>query len=494
MNPADNVAVAVADLNQGAKLTVGDTTLITKEDIPFGHKVALKPIATDEDIIKYADPIGIATRDIAVGEWVHTHNVETKLSGKLEYVYAGAPPIGVTGVAENLTFQGYRREEGSVGTRNEIWILPTVNCVNQIGTMIARRAAEELRKQSWATSLDGVFEFKHPYGCSQLGDDHHKTQRILAALSRHPNAGGVLMLSLGCENNNVEEFTKVLGDYDPNRVHFLITQDVEDEVEAGVAHVMELARRAARVKRETVPVSELRVGLKCGGSDGFSGITANPLLGVVSDRIVAAGGTTVLTEVPEMFGAEHLLMRRANNRDVFANIVQMINEFKEYFISHNQPIYENPSIGNKAGGITTLEDKSLGCTQKGGTMPVVDVVDYADPVRLAGLNLLSSPGNDGVASTALAASGCQIVLFTTGRGTPFGTCVPTMKIATNTPLYNKKENWMDFNAGVILEGVTMEEAADQFLGRILAVASGEEAKNERMGFRELVIFKNGVTV
>jgi len=490
INPSDNVGVALDRIKKGEALNIGSFSIIALEDIDKGHKIALKDIKSGENVIKYGFPIGHATVDIRAGEWVHSHNLKTNLGEILEYEYHPRA-IDFKYQKCNKTFSGYRRKDGRVGVRNEIWIIPTVSCVNRNAELIALNAREELKSIS---AIDGIYEFKHPYGCSQLGIDHLNTQRILSDLVNHPNAGGVLVIGLGCENNNVEEFKKVLGDYDPERVKFLVAQEVEDEIKEGIKLIGELVEYASQFKREECPLSDLVVGLKCGGSDGFSGITANPLVGAFSDRLIACGGSTVLTEVPEMFGAETILMDRAKNREVFEKIIRLINDFKEYFMSHNQPVYENPSPGNKKGGITTLEEKSLGCTQKGGTSQVVDVLDYGDVVKERGLNLLSGPGNDMVASTVLAAAGCQIILFTTGRGTPLGTAVPTVKISTNSEIFKKKTHWMDFDAGRLLKGETMEKLVEELLEYVIKVASGMPTKSEAMGFREIAIFKNGVTL
>ena len=486
----DNVAVALEELQMGESYTVGALSIVPNVTIPKGHKVALVGISVGANIIKYGFPIGHAIENIKKGDWIHSHNVKTNLGETLEYEYH---PIKVGSILHPTakTFAGYRRTNGTVGVRNEIWIIPTVGCVNRNAELIARGANEQFKLPK---GIDGIYEMTHPYGCSQLGTDHSSTQKILADLVHHSNAGGVLVLGLGCENNNIEEFKKVLGPYDASRVKFLVAQEVEDEVEAGITLIGQLVEQAAGDQREVCPLSELIVGLKCGGSDGFSGITANPLVGEFSDKLVASGGTSILTEVPEMFGAETILMDRASTAEVFDNIVHLINDFKKYYEDHNQPIYENPSPGNKKGGITTLEEKSLGCTQKGGRSQVVDVLGYGDVVRSKGLTLLSGPGNDMVAATALAASGCHIILFTTGRGTPLGTVVPTMKIASNSQLFKHKANWMDFDAGVLLQGQSMETVAEQLLQQVINVASGTLTKSEKMGFREIAIFKNGVTL
>ncbi len=484
ISPIDNVAVALVDLALGEE-ALGVTLA---EDIPAGHKFALRRISQGENIIKYGSPIGKATAEVAPGAWVHTHNTKTNLDGILEYSYN---PCEIEEKAGKCTtFKGFRRKSGKVGVRNEIWILPTVGCVNSPAEIIAKEAAKYI-----TGSVDGVYAFTHPFGCSQLGDDHRNTQKALAGLAHHPNAGGVLILGLGCENNNLDEFRSVLGDVDPERVRFLNSQDVTDEIEEGLEIVRELCETASRDERVDCPTSELVIGLKCGGSDGFSGITANPTVGVFSDLLVYGGGSAILTEVPEMFGAETLLMERCESSEIFDRTVSLINNFKEYFMRYNQTVYENPSPGNKKGGITTLEDKSLGCTQKCGTAAVRDVLSYGENVKTKGLNLLSAPGNDLVASTALAVSGAQIVLFTTGRGTPFGCPVPTVKISSNTPLAKKKPEWIDFDAGVVCETGDIAARGEELFDYVVSLASGEVAtKNEEHGMRGISIFKDGVTL
>ena len=486
----DNVAVAIETISKGENLLLGPFSLIAQENIDKGHKIALTNIKIGEHVIKYGFSIGHATVPIKAGEWIHAHNIKTNLGEILDYEYhpeGCSKPLAVTG----KTFAGFRRPNGQVGVRNEIWIIPTVSCVNRNIQLMANYAMEKLKG---TPNIDGIYEFTHPYGCSQLGEDQLTTQRILADLVNHPNAGGVLVVGLGCENNNIPEFIKVLGEYDPQRVKFMVAQEVEDEIESGLELIGELVKYASEYRREECSVSELVVGLKCGGSDGFSGITGNPLVGTFSDKLIAQGGSTILTEVPEMFGAETILMNRAINEQVFGKTVTLINDFKKYFVAYDQPIYENPSPGNKKGGISTLEEKSLGCTQKGGTSEVVDVLSYGDIVKNKGLNLLSSPGNDMVSTTALAAAGCHIVLFTTGRGTPLGTTVPTIKVATNSDIFKKKANWMDFDAGQLLAGQSMDVVAEEFFDYVIGVASGKLTKSEVMGSREIAIFKNGVTL
>lgn len=490
INPADSVVVCLQAMGKGETINVDGKSVTLNQDTPAGHKVLINDTPEGTDIIKYGYPIGHAKQNLKSGDWVNENNLKTNLSGTLEYTYN---PVDETLNIkdEKRTFKGYMRANGEVGTRNELWIVPTVGCVNGI----AERLASMLQQETGCKDIDAIHTWHHNYGCSQLSGDHENTRKVLRDIVLHPNAGAVLVLSLGCENNQPDEFEKLLGDYDKNRVRFLITQKVDDEIEEGMKILRELYGIAAQDKREEVSVSHLRVGLKCGGSDGFSGITANPLVGEFSDWLVAQGGTSILTEVPEMFGAETILMNRCKTPELFEQTVSLVNNFKEYFLSHGEPVGENPSPGNKAGGISTLEDKALGCTQKCGRAPVSGVLEYGDRLQVNGLNLLSAPGNDLVASTALAAAGCQIVLFTTGRGTPFGTFVPTMKIATNPTLAQRKANWVDFNAGQLIEGKTMQEVVPMFIDKILAVASGEElAQNEKNGYREISIFKNGVTL
>ncbi len=446
-------------------------------DLSSGHKFARFDIKEGENIIKYGNPIGHALCDIKAGEQVHTHNMKTNLSGIIEYKYTPFEDTEHPSPYRERTFMGYVRRDGSVAIRNEIWIVNTVGCVNKVSEELAR--------------LTGAFHFPHPFGCSQLGDDQSVTQKILKGMVNHPNAAGVLVLGLGCENNNIDVFKAVLGEYDEERVKFLNCQDFEDDIAEGVRLIEELKEYASQFKRQPVPVSARKVGLKCGGSDGFSGITANPLVGRFSDMLIDAGGTSVLTEVPEMFGAEHLLMARAESREVFDKTVALINDFKAYYERHNQVIYENPSPGNKKGGITTLEEKSLGCVQKAGSRAVVDVLDYGDRLCKNGLNLLNGPGNDIVAITNLMAAGAHIILFTTGRGTPVGAPVPTVKVSTNTPLAEKKSRWIDYNAGQILDGALCDE---DFFEYVLSVAEGKQTVNEKYGYREISIFKDGVVL
>ena len=439
-------------------------------DFESGHKYALCDIKKGEHVIKYGFSIGRAKEAIKEGDHVHSHNLATALDGTLEYTYS--PSYEISAKKEPFTLMAYRRKNGQVGIRNDVWIVNTVGCVNGISQKLS--------------SLTGAFCFTHPYGCSQLGGDHERTQKVLKGLINHPNASGVLVLGLGCENNNIDEMKKVLGGYDAERVRFLNVQDCEDEIAEGVRIIRELQQRAEKEVRVAVPVSEIVIGMKCGGSDGFSGLTANPLCGKITDSLVSMGGSAVLTEVPEMFGAEQLLMNRCVNEGVFDKTVRLINDYKEYFIAHGQPVSENPSPGNKKGGITTLEEKSLGCVQKGGSAAVTAVLDYGDTVKEKGLNLLNGPGNDIVACTNLTAAGCHIILFTTGRGTPLGAPVPTVKIATNTAIYEKKPHWLDFDA--------MKGDEEALWKLIKEICEGKEACNEKNGYREIAIFKDGVTL
>ncbi len=487
INHIDNVAVALTELPAGMMLDVDGQTVKLREEIPAGHKFALCDMEPGTEVIKYGYSIGVTKAEIAVGSWIHTHNIKTGLGELLDYKYE---PVEIPSFdGEARTWNGFRRTNGKVGVRNEVWIIPTVGCVNNIATAMAKAANEFVHG-----SVDEVVAFPHPYGCSQMGDDQEHTRTILADLINHPNAGAVLVLGLGCENSNIDVLTPYLGEIDKKRVKFLVCQEVEDEMKTGLTMLKDLIDYAATFEREPIPASELVVGLKCGGSDGFSGITANPLVGRFSDLLVAQGGTTILTEVPEMFGAETILMNRCADESLFQKTVSLINNFKNYFTAHNQTIYENPSPGNKKGGISTLEDKSLGCTQKSGTSAVRGVLEYGEQVEAKGLNLLSAPGNDLVAATALSASGAHIVLFTTGRGTPFASPVPTVKISSNSPLAKKKDNWIDFNAGVAVEGESLDDLGNALFSYVLDVASGKKVRAEEAGFHDMAIFKQGVTL
>ena len=490
INPKDNVLIVLKDYKKGEHISFENIDLELKEDINIGHKIALCSIKAGENIIKYGMPIGHALSDIEKGEWVHVHNTKTNLKDLDTYSYT--PNF----IEKNLNLPArevnvYKRKNGNIGIRNELWIVPTVGCVNGI----AQRIMEKFLSEVGELKIDGINVLTHNYGCSQLGEDHINTRTILQNVVKHPNAGGVLVLGLGCENNQVADFKKTMGKYDEERIKFLICQDVEDEIKEGKNILLSLYEIMKNDKREKTSISSVNFGLECGGSDGLSGITANPMLGEFSDYVISHGGTSVLTEVPEMFGAETLLMERCKDKETFEKCVSLINDFKEYFIKHDQEIYENPSPGNKKGGITTLEDKSLGCTQKSGVSKVIDVLKYGEVLKEKGLNLLSAPGNDLVATSALAASGCHIVLFTTGRGNPYGGFVPTVKISTNTELYNKKRNWIDFNAGkLVTENISLEELTTEFIDYIIKVINGEKVNNEKNKFQELAIFKSGVTL
>lgn len=489
IHASDNVAVTLATLSKGFRIDVNGKQITLEEEIPSGHKIALTDLKKGDLVIKYGFPIGHTLQAIPAGHWVNEKNICTNLSGITDYQYTPEFRKPVYN-DEHRTFMGYARENGDVGIRNEIWIIPTVGCVNGI----ALELADRFKASHEYSGVDAIVAFTHNYGCSQLGDDHENTRKILRNMALHPNTGGVLIVGLGCENNQPDEFRKILGPYNENRIKFLVAQKTDNEFEEGLKLLEQIYAVASHDKRTEQPMGKLRIGLKCGGSDGLSGITANPLLGIFSDYLVAQGGSTVLTEVPEMFGAETLLMNRCKDAGVFERTVQMINNFKDYFLRNNQPIYENPSPGNKAGGISTLEEKSLGCTQKSGSSIVQDVLEYGERISETGLTLLSAPGNDLVASTALAASGCHMVLFTTGRGTPFGTFVPTMKISTNSTLYQRKKDWIDFNAGQLVESETMETLAPRFIDYVLSVASGKRVQNEIKSYREIAIFKQGVTL
>lgn len=484
---SDNVAVALLDIKKGEQIDLNGGIVI-KEDIPKNLKIALKDIKKGENIVKYANIIGIASEDISLGSLVNTHNMKSQLSGTKDYKISIAGNERPTNLLnKSITFNGYIRDNGQVGIRNEIFIIPTVGCVNEICDKIAQQSMTKTGKKD-------IYVFKHPYGCSQLGDDQFNTQLILKGLALHPNAGGVLVVSLGCENNNLTEFKKVLGDFDQSRIRFITAQDSGDEIENGLKQIEELSKICEKDKREPVDISNLVIGLKCGGSDALSGITANSLVGVVCDKIAANNASVIMTEVPEMFGAEHILMARSKDQTVCNNIIEMINNFKEYYINNGESVSENPSPGNKEGGITSLEEKSLGCIQKGGNSIINDVIKYGEKVKEKGLTLLDGPGNDIIAQTALAAAGAHIILFTTGRGTPLGAAVPTIKISSNTALAQSKPNWIDFDAGRLLTGENAEDLSKVLLNLIIDTAQGKQTKNEINGYREIAIWKNGVTL
>ncbi len=487
IHPADSVAVALVPLSAGMEINTGAESVKLLADIPQGHKFAIKDIPAKKPVIKYGYPIGVAQESIAAGAWVHTHNLKTGLGDMLEYEFD--PHNSPLAPTDDCYFQGYRRGNGKVGVRNEIWIIPTVGCVNNVAGAIERAA------QSYITgTIDGIAAFPHPYGCSQMGEDQENTRRILADLVNHPNAGGVLVLGLGCENSGIDVLKEYIGEYDEKRVKFLVCQDSQNEMADALTLIRSLCDYASGFRREQISCSELIIGMKCGGSDGLSGITANPAVGRFSDMLISKGGTTILTEVPEMFGAETILMNRCENERIFSQTVNLINDFKAYFQRHGQTIYENPSPGNKKGGISTLEDKSLGCVQKSGSAPVRGVLAYGERVQTPGLNLLSAPGNDLVASTALAAAGAHIVLFTTGRGTPFASPVPTVKISTNSTLMDRKNNWIDFNCGAMAEDASLEDTSARLFDFVMEVASGRQVKSEMAGFHDMAIFKQGVTL
>ena len=497
VNARDSVAVALQDLAVGYGLAIDGRQIILRNEVPKGHKIALTDIKAGDDVFKLGFSIGKASQDIAAGEHVHAHNLVTGLSGLEDYSYQPAP-VALPAALTEGRFQGYRRawglSGGQVGIRNEIWILCTVGCVAKTSERLARIATERFKGR-----IDGVYALTHPLGCSQLGDDLDHTRKLLASLAMHPNAGGVLIVGLGCENNQLSALIKEIANSSPDsrpadRLKYFAAQMVEDEHETGLDALEELVSVVEKDQRETCSVRDLTIGVKCGGSDAFSGLTANPLVGLIADRVAFAGGKAIMTEIPEVFGAERGLMNRAKNETVFHEVVDVVNDFKNYFIAHKQPVFENPSPGNKAGGITTLEEKSLGAVQKGGHSPLNEVMRYGERAREQGLSLLEAPGNDAVSSTALTAAGAVIVLFTTGRGTPLGFPAPTLKIASNSTLAAHKPRWIDFNAGQVLEGHSLEETADDLMDLILKTASGQPACNEKNDEREIAIWKNGVTL
>jgi altronate hydrolase len=490
VSAADNVAVVLADVPAGAEIEISGDKFVARAAIPAGHKVALAQVAIGDAVVKYGAPIGRATLAIAPGDHVHSHNLATGLGDVEDYMDCRPAnrPNKVT--SDAATFMGYRRADGRVGTRNEIWILPTVGCVANT----AERIAAEARRQNDGR-VDGVYAFAHPFGCSQLGDDLGGTRSLLAALASHPNAGGVLIIGLGCESNQIDALVSTIPAQSRARIRTLVSQIVEDEYEAGLSALNELIEIAANDRREPCDVSNLVIGVKCGGSDGFSGLTANPLVGRMTDRLVAAGGVSILTEIPEIFGAERPLLARCENDQVFDRMVAIVNDFKSYFLEHDQPIYENPSPGNIRGGITTLEEKSLGAAQKAGASAIVaSALRYGERIEKPGLAILESPGNDAVSSTALAAAGATVILFTTGRGTPLGFPAPTIKIASNSALAEKKPRWIDFDAGPSLDDREKTCLEKNLWALLLSVASGKPTRSEENGERSIAIWKRGVTL
>ena len=493
INPQDSVAVAVTDLMAGSRIPVGGKIVELTQNVPHGFKFAVRNIHSGEHIIKYGYSIGIAKTDIFCGQRVHVDNMRSGLEGHEKYSYN--PILPEVKTEKTRVFNGYKRKDGRSAIRNELWIIPGVGCVSELCKRLANENQDLVKKYH----LDGLYALQHQYGCSQLGDDNQMTQEFLSRLVNHPNAGGVLVVSLGCENNIPEKFKECIirsaGDeWNSERVRFIICQNIDDEIEEGRKFLKELAEYASQFKREELPSSSLVLGMKCGGSDGMSGLTANPLLGKVSDKIIRQGGNAIITEVPEMFGAEHVLLKRCKNKEVFDHAVKMLNDFRDYFIKNDEPLYSNPAPGNYEGGISSLEDKSLGCIQKGGSTAITDVIPYAGQVREKGLSILNGPGSDMVSAPNLAAAGSHLVLFTTGRGTPYNTIVPTIKVCSNSYTYNKKKAWFDCNAGRIAEGISIEEMADSLFDLVLRVASGEMTKGEKYDYRSVSIFKNGVTV
>ncbi|MDZ7871192.1 MAG: altronate dehydratase family protein [Rheinheimera sp.] len=497
VHPRDNVAVALHQLDAGfvVPAAFSAATLTLPAEVPAGHKLALTALKAGDSVIKYGYAIGVLTQDVPAGGHIHSHNLKTALDGELAYQYSGLTRDNGHYPADLPTeFMGYPRANGEVGTRNELWILNTVGCVNQAASRIAKAAQQYVDNEKLA-NIDGVFAYTHPFGCSQLGDDLAHTRSVLAGLAQNPNAGAVLIIGLGCENNQLATLLMGLEHLDPARIRAFNAQQVTDEDEEGHKAAIELLQLMAGDKRQPCPISKLSFGMKCGGSDGFSGLTANPLVGQIADLAVSAGAKVILTETPEMFGAEQVLMARARTKEVFSDIVSLVNEFKQYFIANNQPVYENPSPGNKAGGLTTLEEKSLGAIQKGGSAVVEQVIGYGARAKVPGLTLLQGPGNDAVSSTALTAAGATLLLFTTGRGTPLGFPVPTVKISSNRALAVRKPTWIDYDAGAMLQpGVQPSEFAKEFFRYLVAVASGAQTRNEIYQNKEIAIWKNGVTL
>ncbi|PXW78391.1 D-altronate dehydratase [Blastomonas natatoria] len=494
VHASDTVAVALRGIDAGSGIAVGNSEVTLVCDIPEGHKFAIRPHSLNDRVVKYGLPIGRASAAIEPGEHVHSHNLVTALVGEQVYAAGGASEhAGSINRTDAMIWHGYRRADGRAATRNEIWILPTVGCVALTAEQIARQAEQRHAALIAAGRIDGIIAYPHPHGCSQLGDDLAGTRALLAGLAAHPNAAGVLLLGLGCESNQLEALIEAIPPSARNKVRSLSSQSAGDELADTAAIIDAMVAEAAMAEREPLPLSALVVGLKCGGSDGFSGLTANPLLGRFSEMLAAAGGTPILTEIPEIFGAEQALLDRACDAQTFKQAAALVNRFKRYYLDQGLPVSENPSPGNIAGGITTLEEKSAGAVQKAGTAPLTSVVAYGGQAIRPGLALLEAPGNDAVSSTALTAAGATLVLFTTGRGTPLGFPAPTVKIASNRALATSKAHWIDFDASAALDG-PVEQVDRDFLDTLLAIASGQRTAAERGGQRAIAIWKNGVTL
>ncbi len=486
---SDDVAAALRDLTAGEIADIEGVPTVLREDIPAGHKFALRHLERGEAVRRYGADIGIMSEPAQRGALVHSHNLATALIGEVAYARDTGDAAHAASTARSLpAWRGYRRADGRWATRNEIWLLPTVGCVAPLVEDIAREA-----NALHAGKLDGIVGFGHPHGCSQLGDDLAGTRAALAGLCDNPNAGGVLLIGLGCESNQLDDLVALVPEGSRAKIRMMRAQEPGDEHERALELIAQLVEELAPLEREEAPAAALTVGLKCGGSDALSGLTANPLLGRFTDQLVASGGKAVLTEIPEIFGAERALFSRAVSREVFEAAGALLNRFKRYFLEQGQPVSENPSPGNIAGGITTLEEKSLGAVQKGGNAPLVDVLDYGAAAQVPGLTLLEAPGNDAVSSTALAAAGATLIVFTTGRGTPLGFPVPTVKVSSNSQLAQSKAGWIDFDAGRVL-GEGTGAVSEDFARRMIAIASGERTAAERSGQRVIALWKRGVTL
>ncbi len=493
LHPTDNVAVARVQVAAGEEIQLGPVVVRVSEPIAAGHKVAIRPIAAGEAILKYGQRIGLAGTHIDVGSWVHVHNVNAaRLETEYEYCNELIEP---SKPAESRTFMGFRRADGKVGTRNYVALISTVNC----SATTARYVAMELAKSDLRDfpNVDGVIPLVHKGGCafSFGGEDHQQLNRTLAGFARHPNIAARLILGLGCETAQAGHLQSdhglmQLGGPSASRSNgplpmVLNIQEVggvRKTVDRAVGVLRDLLVQANDVRREPIPVSELLVGLECGGSDGASGITANPALGYASDLMVAHGGTAILSEIPEVYGAEQLLTRRSISREVADALLDRIHWWEDYAQRHHASIDNNPSYGNKQGGLTTIFEKSLGAVAKGGTSPLRAVYKYAEPVTERGFVLMDTPGYDPASVTGMVAGGAQVIVFTTGRGSCFG-CkpAPTIKVATNTPMFNRMREDMDINAGTILEGATVEDVGREIFEMIIATASGRQTLSEAQG-------------
>lgn len=492
--PQDTVALATSELKKGQTVTVDGETITLLDDIPNAHKIALKDFETGEAVRKYDNIIGYASKPIKKGEWIHSHNEVTGLGKSKEYTY-DFNPISIFPGESDKTFMGYDRADGGAGIRNHLAIISTVFCANGPLRKLARMAEA---KYPATENFDGIIAFDQEFGCSQTGKDLVTTCKIIAGIAKNANFGGVLLVSNGCEMAIPSVLEQYMGDYDKKRIRTLTLQEVEDEFTAGMELIDEIMEEMKDDKRTPININRLHIAMNCGGSDGYSGITANTLLGTLCDTLVKEGAIMNMTEVPEMMGAEHILMNRAADKSIFDDIVKMMYDYDAYFARYGEKAADNPTQGNKAGGLTTLEEKSLGCIQKGGHCAVMEVLEYGERATKNGFVLVSGPGNDLAGVSGQIAAGAVLTIFTTGRGTPCGFAGPTFRLASNTALATRKSNWIDYDAGRLLTAKTPEEVEalnKELYDAIMATVNGQyRTRTEENGYYILGALKDGVTL